>query len=221
MAKHPVNFTAQDAKQAANKLNDFVEKGGYQFDIGVNEEYVNTVSRNSDGSTRTEKEKVFRIIGFVDCKEGPELDEYTKVKDERKALKKEREELDRKLKLLNGKAFGPLSIFLMCVGLFCLFFGIMTIARVLPLPEEQKGIAIALIIVGALAAAGCVLATVFRSKKVKALQANRPEIEKADASLKERESSVDSKTPAWYKDALWEAKGDLLINKTAQFTLRK
>lgn len=46
MAKHPVNFTAQDAKQAANKLNDFVEKGGYQLDIGVNEEYVNTVSRN-------------------------------------------------------------------------------------------------------------------------------------------------------------------------------
>ena len=46
MAKKPVNFTVRNAKEAASRLNDFVEQGGFSFDIGVNKEYVTTVSVN-------------------------------------------------------------------------------------------------------------------------------------------------------------------------------
>ena len=59
MEKKPVNFVIRTANQAVKELNAIVEKGGANFDIGINPEYVITVTKNSDGSTKEEKERVF------------------------------------------------------------------------------------------------------------------------------------------------------------------
>ena len=221
MEKKPVNFVIRTASQAAKELNAIVEKGGSEFDFGINQEYVITVTRNSDGSTSEEKERVYRIIGFVNMMVGPELDSLNAVKDEMKTAKKEREELNRTLNIMNKSAFAPISIFLLAVAVITLALGILTLANVLPLPAGQTPIAVVLTVVGVLALAGSIVLAVLRSKKKKALLERKDEILKQDQDLKEKENNIDSRTPQWYKDALWTAEGNTFKNKTQRHELKK
>ena len=220
MEKKPVNFVIRTAKEAARELNEIVENGGAEFDIGINPEYVITVTKNSDGSTKEEKERVYRIIGFANMMVGPELDSLNAVKDEVKAVKKEREEMNRTLNVMNKSAFAPISIFLLCVAVFTLVFGILTLAKVLPLPAGQIPIAVVLTVVGVLALAGSIVLAVLRSNKKKALLARKDEILKRDQDLKEKERSIDSRTPQWYKDALWTSEGNTFKNASQRHTLK-
>ena len=221
MEKKPINFVVKSAREAEKELNAIVEKGGSEFDFGINPEYVTTVTKKSDGTTETEKERVYRIIGFVNMVTGPELDALNNVKDEMKATKKEREEMNRTLNVMNKSAFAPISIFLLAVAVFTLVFGILTLAKVLPLPAGQLPIAIILTVVGVLALAGSVVLAVLRSQKKKALLERKDEILKQDQDLKEKESSVSSRTPQWYKDALWKAEGNVVKNASQRHELRK
>ena len=221
MEKKPVNFVIKNAEQAAKELNKLVENGGSEFDFGINPEYVTTVTKNSDGSTTNEKERVYRIIGFVNMMVGPELDSLNAVREEMKVTKKEREEMDRTLNIMNKSAFAPISILLLCVAIFTLVFGILTLAKVLPLPAGQIPIAIALTVAGVLTLGGSIALAVLRSNKKKALLEKKDEILKQDEDLKERERNIDSRTPKWYKDALWTAKGDSFQNSSQKHTLRK
>lgn len=221
MEKKPVNFVIRNAEQAAKELNKIVEDGGSEFDIGINQEYVITVTKNSDGSTKEEKERVYRIIGFADMMVGPELDSLNAVREEMKTAKKEREEMNRTLNVMNKSAFAPISILLLCVAIFTLVFGILTLAKALPLPAGQIPIAIVLVVVGVLALAGSIILAILRSKKKKALLERKDEILKQDEELKERERNIDSRTPQWYKDALWTAEGNVFKNKSQRFELKK
>ena len=221
MEKKPVNFVVHSAEEAVKELNRIVEKGGSNFDIGVNEEYVTTVTRNSDGSSTREKEKVFRIIGFVDMMVGEELDSLNAVKEEMETVKKERKELNRTLNVMNKSAFAPISIFLLCIAIVTLVLGILTLAKVLPLPTAQVPIAVVLTVVGVLALGGSITLFIFRRKKKLALLERKDEINEEDAKLKEREADVDSRTPQWYKDALWRVEGNMIINTCNRFTLNK
>ena len=221
MEKKPVNFVVHSAEEAVKELNRIVEKGGSNFDIGVNEEYVNHVTRNSDGSTTTEKEKVFRVIGFVDMMVGDELDSLNAVREEMEAAKKERKELNRTLNIMNKSAFAPISIFLLCIAVITLALGILTLAGVLPLPAAQVPIAVVLTVVGVLALGGSITLFIFRRKKKLALLERKSEIDEQDAKLKEKEADVDSRTPQWYKDAIWRAEGNMIINTRNRFTLKK
>ena len=221
MEKKPVNFVIRNAEQAAKELNKIVEDGGSEFDIGINPEYVITVTKNSDGSTKEEKERVYRIIGFANMMVGPELESLNAVKEEMKATKKEREEMNRTLNVMNKSAFAPISILLLCVAIFTLAFGILTLARILPLPAGQIPIAIVLVVVGVLALAGSIVLAIFRNNKKKALLERKDEILKQDEELKEKERSIDSRTPQWYKDALWTAEGNVFKNKSQRFELKK
>ena len=221
MEKKPVNFVVHNAQEAAKELNAIVEKGGYNFDFGINNEYVTTVTKNSDGSTTSEKQRVYRIIGFVDTYVGEELDSLNAVKEEIKTTKKEREEMNRTLNIMNKSAFAPISIFLLCVAVITLVLGILTLAKVLPLPAGQIPIAIVLVVVGVLALAGSIVLAIFRNKKKKALLERKDEILKQDEDLKERERNLDSRTPQWYKDALWIAEGNVFKNKTQRHELKK
>ena len=221
MEKKPINFVVKSAREAEKELNAIVEKGGSEFDFGINPEYVTTVTKKSDGTTETEKERVYRIIGFVNMVTGPELDALNNVKDEMKATKKEREEMNRTLNVMNKSAFAPISIFLLAVAVFTLVFGILTLAKVLPLPAGQLPIAIVLTVVGVLALAGSVVLAVLRSQKKKALLERKDEILKQDQDLKEKESSVSSRTPQWYKDALWKAEGNVVKNASQRHELKK
>ena len=221
MEKKPVNFVVHKAEEAAKRLNEIVEKGGSEFDIGINPEYVITVTKNSDGTTKEEKERVYRIIGFVNMMVGPELDSLNAVKEEIKTTKREREEMNRTLNIMNKSAFAPISIFLLCVAVITLVLGILTLAKVLPLPAGQLPIAIVLTVVGVLALAGSIVLAVFRSKKKKALLERKDEILKQDEDLKERERNIDSRTPEWYKDALWTAEGNIFKNKLQRHELKK
>lgn len=221
MEKKPVNFVVHNAQEAAKELNAIVEKGGYNFDFGINNEYVTTVTKNSDGSTTSEKQRVYRIIGFVDTYVGEELDSLNAVKEEMKATKKEREEMNRTLNVMNKSAFAPISILLLCVAIITLTLGILTLAKVLPLPAGQIPIAIVLVVVGVLALAGSIVLAVFRSKKKKALLERKDEILKQDEDLKEKERNIDSRTPEWYKDALWTAEGNVFKNKSQRHELKK
>ena len=221
MEKKPVNFVIRNAEQAAKELNKIVEDGGSEFDIGINPEYVITVTKNSDGSTKEEKERVYRIIGFANMMVGPELESLNAVKEEMKTAKKEREEMNRTLNVMNKSAFAPISILLLCVAIFTLAFGILTLARILPLPAGQIPIAIVLVVVGVLALAGSIVLAIFRNNKKKALLERKDEILKQDEELKEKERSIDSRTPQWYKDALWTAEGNVFKNKSQRFELKK
>ena len=221
MEKKPVNFVIRNAEQAAKELNKIVEDGGSEFDIGINPEYVITVTKNSDGSTKEEKERVYRIIGFANMMVGPELESLNAVKEEMKATKKEREEMNRTLNVMNKSAFAPISILLLCVAIFTLAFGILTLARILPLPAGQIPIAIVLVVVGVLALAGSIVLAILRNNKKKALLERKDEILKQDEELKEKERSIDSRTPQWYKDALWTAEGNVFKNKSQRFELKK
>ena len=220
MEKKPINFVVKSAREAEKELNAIVEKGGSEFDFGINPEYVTTVTKKSDGTTETEKERVYRIIGFVNMVTGPELDALNNVKDEMKAVKKEREEMNRTLNVMNKSAFAPISIFLLAVAVFTLVFGILTLAKVLPLPAGQLPIAIVLTVVGVLALAGSIVLAVLRSNKKKALLERKEEILKQDQDLKEKESSVSNRTPQWYKDALWTSEGNTFKNASQRHTLK-
>ena len=221
MEKKPVNFVVHNAQEAAKELNAIVENGGYNFDFGINNEYVTTVTKNSDGSTTSEKQRVYRIIGFVDTYVGEELDSLNAVKEEMKATKKEREEMNRTLNVMNKSAFAPISILLLGVAIITLVLGILTLAKVLPLPAGQIPIAIVLVVVGVFALAGSIVLAVFRSKKKKALLERKDEILKQDEELKEKERNIDSRTPEWYKDALWTAEGNTFKNASQRHELKK
>ena len=220
MEKKPINFVIRNAQGAVKELNAIVEKGGAEFDFGINPEYVITVTKNSDGTTKEEKERVYRIVGFANMMVGEELDSLNAVKEEIKSSKKEREEMNRTLNVMNKSAFAPISIFLLAIAIFTLAFGILTLAKVLPLPAGQIPIAIVLVVVGVLALAGSIVLAVLRSNKKKALLSRKDEILKQDEELKEKERSVDARTPKWYKDALWSAEGNTFKNASQQHTLK-
>ena len=221
MEKKPVNIVVHDAEEAAKRLNEIVEKGGYSFDFGINNEYVTTVTKNSDGTSTSEKKRVYRIVGFVDTYVGEELDSLNAVRDELKATKKEREEMNRTLNVMNKSAFAPFSIFLLIVAIITLSLGILTLAKLLPLPGGQIPIAIALTVVGVLALAGCITAFILKKNKKAKLLENKEEILKNDEELKARESDIDNRTPKWYKDALWSASGNTFKNASQRHTLVK
>ena len=220
MEKKPLVMVAKDAQDAAKKLNEYVEKGGYNFDFGISKEWSITVSKKSDGTTSETKERRYRFTGFVDTYVGEELEPLKAVRKDMEDLKKERAELNRTLNVMNKPAFAPISIFLLIVAVITLFFGIMTIAKVLPLPPEQIGISIALVVVGGLALPGSIILAVFRSKKKKMLLEHKDEINKQDEDLKKKEQELDSKIPQWYKDALWTAKGDEIRNASQHHILK-
>ena len=220
MEKKPLTMVAKDARDAAKKLNEYVEKGGFNFDFGISEEYSITVSKNSDGSTKEEKEKRYRFTGFVDTYMGDELKPLLDVRQDLENVKKEREEMNRTLNVMNKSAFAPISILLLGVAVITLVFGILTLAGILPLPPEQVGIAIALVIVGALALAGSITLFIFRLKKKKALLAKKDEILAQDQDLQNKEKEIDKRVPQWYKDALWTAEGNVVKNVNQKHVLK-
>ena len=220
MEKKPLNIVVKDAKEAAKRLNEVVENGGFNFDFGINKEYVITVSKNSDGTTKETKEPVYRLIGFVDTYVGEELNALNEIKDEMKAVKKEREEMNRTLNVMNKSSFAPISILLLAVAAITLVLGILTIVNVLPLPAEQRVISIVLIIVGALALAGSITLFIFRKNKKAKLLANKDEINKQDEALKNKEQEIDNKVPAWYKNAIWSAEGNVFKNASLRYELK-
>ena len=221
MEKKPLVMVAKDARDAAQKLNEFVEQGAFKFDFGISDEYVYTVTKNSDGSTKNEeKEKHYRFTGFMDMYVGEELDSLNQVREDLAKSKKDRQEMNRTLNIMNKSAFAPISILLLCVAVFTLVFGILTLANVLPLPKEQIGIAIALTVVGVLSLGGSIALAVLRSQKKKALLIRKDEILKQDQELQDREKEIDKRTPAWYKDALWTAEGKVIKNATQRFELK-
>ena len=221
MEKKPVNFVVKSPKDAVRELNLIVEKGGSNFDVGVNPEYVTTVTKNSDGTTTSEKERVYRIIGFVDMMVGQELDSLNTVREEIEATKKERQEMNRTLNVMNKSAFAPISIFLLIIALITLTLGILTLANILPLPAGQIPIAIVLTIVGVLALGGSIALFVLRRKKKLSLLERKDEILQSDAELQSKEASVELKTPQWYKNALWTYEGSIVKNSRVTLTLYK
>ena len=220
MEKKPLTMVAKDAKDAAKKLNEYVEKGAFKFDFGISEEYVVTVGKNSDGSTSEEKEKRYRFTGFVDTYVGDELKPLLDVREDLEKAKKERAEMNRTLNIMNKPAFAPISILLLGVAVVTLFLGILTLVGALPLPKEQIGISIALVIVGALALAGSIVLAVFRNKKKQALLANKDEILSNNQKLETKEKEIDKKVPQWYKDALWSAEGNMVKNASQSHVLK-
>lgn len=220
MEKKPLTMVVKDAKDAAKKLNEYVEKGAFKFDFGISEEYVVTVRKNSDGSTSEEKEKRYRFTGFVDTYVGDELKPLLDVREDLEKAKKERAEMNRILNIMNKPAFAPISILLLGVAVVTLLLGILTLVGALPLPKEQIGISIALVIVGALALAGSIVLAVFRNKKKQALLANKDEILSNNQKLETKEKEIDKKVPQWYKDALWSAEGNMVKNASQSHVLK-
>ena len=220
MEKKPLTMVAKDAQDAAKELNEYVEQGAFDFDFGISEEYLITVSKNSDGSKKEEKEKRFRFTGFMNMHTGPELDALKQVRDDLENVKKERAEMNRTLNVMNKSTFAPISIFLLGIAIVTLVLGILTIAKVLPLPAAQLGIAIALTVVGTLALAGSIVLAVFRHKKKMLLLADRDSILRKDEELREKEQQIDKRVPNWYKDALWTAQGNTIKNASQQFELK-
>ena len=221
MEKKPLVMVAKDAKDAAKKLNEYVEQGAFSFDFGINKEYVITVGKNSDGSKSETKETVFRFTGFMDTYVGDELNSLKEVREDLENVKNERAEMNRTLNIMNKSAFAPISILLLIVAVITLVLGVLTLAKVLPLPAEQIGIAIALTIVGVFALAGSILLAVFRSKKKKALLDKKDEILKQDEDLKAKENEINARVPKWYKDALWIAEGNVVKNASQRHELKK
>ena len=221
MEKKPLNIVVKDANEAVKRLNEVVEKGGAEFDFGINEEYLITVSKNSDGTRSESKQKVYRLVGFVNTCVGDELDSLNEVREDLKATKKEREEMNRTLNVMNKSAFAPISILLLAVAIFTLVFGILTLAKVLPLPAGQIPVAVALVVIGALSLAGSIALFILRKKKKNALLARKDEILSSDEQLKVKEREVEERTPAWYKKALWSAEGNTFKNASQRFELKK
>ena len=219
MEKKPLTMVAKDAKDAAKKLNEYVEKGAYEFDFGISHEYSITVSKNSDGTKSETKELRFRFTGFMNMYQGEELEPLKQVREDLREVQKERAEMNRTLNVMNKSPFAPISILLLAIAIFTLTFGILTVAKILPLPASQIGIAIALIIVGVLALAGSILLAVFRNKKKQALLARKGEIIEQDQNLKDKEREIDARVPQWYKDALWTAQGNDIKNASQRHTL--
>ena len=220
MEKKPLNIVVKDSREAANRLNEYVEKGAFKFDFGVNKEYIITVLKNSDGTKKEEKEPRYRLVGFMDMYVGKELESLNLVREDLKKLKKEREEMNRTLNIMRKSAFAPISVLLLCIALFTLVFGILTLAHILPLPPEQIGIAVALVIIGTLSLTGSILLAVFRGKKKKELLSREGQIVAQDNELKAREAELDSKVPQWYKDALWKAEGNYIKNASQKHELK-
>ena len=220
MEKKPLTMVAKDAKDAANKLNEYVEKGAFEFDFGISQEYSITVTKKSDGTTEEEKERRYRFTGFVNTYVGDELKPLLDVREDLENVKKERAEMNRTLNVMNKSAFAPISILLLGVAIITLVFGILTLAKILPLPPEQIGIAIALVIVGTLALAGSIALAVFRNKKKKALLENKDKILKQEEELKAKEKDIDNRVPQWYKDALWTAEGNVVKNASQRHELK-
>ena len=219
MEKKPLNIVVKDAREAAKRLNEYVEKGAFNFDFGINQEYAITVSKNSDGSKSETKEKRYRLCGFMDMYMGEELEPLNMVREDLKAVKKEREEMNRTLNVMNKSAFAPISILLLVVGIITFALGLLTLIKVLPLPAGQIPIAIVLTIVGVLALAGSITLFIFRLKKKKALLMNKDEILKSDSELKVKEDEVNSRVPQWYKDALWTSEGNTFKNSRQTFKI--
>ena len=220
MEKKPLVFVAKDAKDAAKQLNEYVEKGAYNFDFGISQEYAITVTKKTDGSTEEEKERRYRFTGFIDTYVGDELNSLNEVREDLENIKKERAEMNRTLNVMNKSAFAPISILLLGIAVITLVFGILTLAKLLPLPPEQIGIAIALTIVGILALAGSIVLAIFRGKKKKALLEKKDEILEQDQDLKEKEQNIDNRVPQWYKDALWTSEGNVIKNKSQRHELK-
>ena len=220
MEKKPLVMVAKDASDAAKKLNEYVEKGAYEFDFGISQEYSITVTKRSDGSTSETKEKRYRFTGMMNTYVGDELNSLNEVRGDLENVKRERAEMNRTLNVMNKSAFAPISILLLAVAIFTLVFGILTLARVLPLPSSQIGIAIALVVVGTLALAGSIVLAVFRSNKKKMLLAKKDEILKQDEDLKNKEKEIDSRVPQWYKDALWTVEGNAIKNALQRHELK-
>ena len=221
MEKKPLNIVVKDANEAVKRLNEVVEKGGAEFDFGINEEYLITVSKNSDGTKSESKQKVYRLVGFVNTCVGDELDSLNEVREDLKVTKKEREEMNRTLNVMNKSAFAPISILLLAVAIFTLVFGILTLAKVLPLPAGQIPVAVVLVVIGALSLAGSIALFILRKKKKNALLARKDEILSSDEQLKVKEREVEERTPAWYKKALWSAEGNTFKNASQRFELKK
>ena len=221
MEKKPLNIVVKDANEAVKRLNEVVEKGGAEFDFGINEEYLITVSKNSDGTKSESKQKVYRLVGFVNTCVGDELDSLNEVREDLKATKKEREEMNRTLNVMNKSAFAPISILLLAVAIFTLVFGILTLAKVLPLPAGQIPVAVVLVVIGALSLSGSIALFILRKKKKNALLARKDEILASDEQLKVKEREVEERTPAWYKKALWSAEGNTFKNASQRFELKK
>ena len=220
MEKKPLVMVAKDAKDAASKLNEYVEKGAYEFDFGISQEYSITVTKRSDGSKSEVKEKRYRFTGMMNMYVGDELDSLNAVKGDLENAKKERAEMNRTLNIMNKSAFAPISILLLGIAIFTFVFGILTLAGVLPLPKSQIGIAIALVVVGTLALAGSIILAVFRSKKKKMLLEKKDEILKQDQDLQAKEKEIDNRVPQWYKDALWTVEGNAIKNALQRHELK-
>ena len=220
MEKKPLVMVAKDAKDAASKLNEYVEKGAYEFDFGISQEYSITVTKRSDGSKSEVKEKRYRFTGMMNMYVGDELDSLNAVKGDLENAKKERAEMNRTLNIMNKSAFAPISILLLGIAIFTLVFGILTLAGVLPLPKSQIGIAIALVVVGTLALAGSIVLAVFRSKKKKMLLEKKDEILKQNQDLQAKEKEIDNRVPEWYKDALWTVEGNAIKNALQRHELK-
>ena len=220
MEKKPLVMVAKDAKDAASKLNEYVEKGAYEFDFGISQEYSITVTKRSDGSKSEVKEKRYRFTGMMNMYVGDELDSLNAVKGDLENAKKERAEMNRTLNIMNKSAFAPISILLLGIAIFTLVFGILTLAGVLPLPKSQIGIAIALVVVGTFALAGSIVLAVFRSKKKKMLLEKKDEILKQDQDLQAKEKEIDNRVPQWYKDALWTVEGNAIKNALQRHELK-
>ena len=220
MEKKPLVMVAKDAKDAASKLNEYVEKGAYEFDFGISQEYSITVTKRSDGSKSEVKEKRYRFTGMMNMYVGDELDSLNAVKGDLENAKKERAEMNRTLNIMNKSAFAPISILLLGIAIFTFVFGILTLAGVLPLPKSQIGIAIALVVVGTFALAGSIVLAVFRSKKKKMLLEKKDEILKQDQDLQAKEKEIDNRVPQWYKDALWTVEGNAIKNALQRHELK-
>ena len=220
MEKKPLVMVAKDASDAAKKLNEYVEKGAYEFDFGISLEYSITVTKRSDGSKSETKEKRYRFTGMMNTYVGDELNSLNEVRGDLEKVKKERAEMNRTLNVMNKSAFAPISILLLGVAIFTLLFGILTLTPALPLPKSQIGIAIALVIVGTLALAGSIVLAVFRSNKKKMLLAKKDEILKQDQDLQAKEKEIDSRVPQWYKDALWTVEGNAIKNALQRHELK-
>ena len=221
MEKKPLNIVVKDADQAAKELNEIVEKGGAIFDFGINKEYAITVTKNSDGTTSEQKERRYRLVGFVEMRVGEELDSFNAVKDEMKAVQKERQEMNRTLNILNKSAFAPISILLLGIAVVTLVLGVLTLAKVLPLPAGQTPIAIVLTVIGVLSLGGAIALFILRKNKKAKLLERKDEILQEDEALKAKEKDIEARVPAWYKKALWSADGNIIRNASQEFVFEK
>lgn len=220
MSQTPVNFTAKNAKDACEKLNELVDRGIFGFEhIGIMTEYVKTVTKNSDGTTSEKREPVWRFMGLAESANEQEMSDLIQWKAKRDELKPQLEESERRFKLLNGKAFGPLSVFLLIAGLICGVLGVLALAKVLPIPPEQIGISIGLTIGGVVCIGGAVLAAVLRGKKIKGMQGDRASIEETYSKLKEKEMELKGEEPTWHAEAIFQYKDKMVYNAHRTFEL--